>query len=170
VRTLLYLFTNSPNVTVYYRAGTTGWGATYAGQPTALWVEQPSYQDWAKSVGLVDEFPNAGAEGDDADQDGMNNKDEMQAGTDPTLAASVLKFENTPRLNDLADEDKTAVGPDQRALYFQTVSGKKYEIQSASVVGGTWQTETNATATTTQKRVLVNKNNTQGFYRVILVP
>jgi len=46
----------------------------------------------------------------------------------------------------------------------------EYEIQSASVVGGTWQTETNATATTTQKRVLVNKNNPQGFYRVILVP
>jgi len=32
-----YMFQYSNNVTVYYLAGTTGWGATYGGRPTALW-------------------------------------------------------------------------------------------------------------------------------------
>jgi len=32
-----YLFQYSNNVTVYYQAGTSGWGATYGDRPTALW-------------------------------------------------------------------------------------------------------------------------------------
>ena len=31
------LFDGSPFVTVFYRAGTTGWGTTYADRPTVLW-------------------------------------------------------------------------------------------------------------------------------------
>jgi hypothetical protein len=165
-----FLFQNATNVTVYYRAGTTGWGSTYAGQPTALWVEQPTYQEWAQSAGLLEKFPNASAETDDADQDGMSNLAEMQAGTDPTTANSTLKFEKAARLADLVDEDKTAVGTEQHALYFQTVPGRKYEIQRVAAIGSEWQTETNVTATTTQKRVLLTKPVDQGFYRVVLVP
>jgi hypothetical protein len=164
------LFYRASNVTVYYRAGTTGWGNTFAGQPTALWLEQPTYQEWAQTVGLLDKFPNASAETDDADQDGMSNLAEMQAGTDPTSPNSKLAFESAARLNDLADEDKSAVGPEQHAFYFQTVPGKKYELQSATAIAGVWQTETNITATTTQKRVLVPKPVDQGFYRLILIP
>jgi hypothetical protein len=166
----LFLFQNATNVTVYYRAGTTGWESTYAGQPTALWIEQPTYQEWAQSVGLLEKFTNASAETDDADQDGMSNLAEMQAGTDPTTANSTLKFEKAARLADLVDEDKTAIGTEQHALYFQTVPGRKYEIQRVAVIGGAWQTETNVTATTTQKRVLLTKPVDQGFYRVVLVP
>ena len=32
------VFSAAPNVTVYYIAGKTGWGATFAGRPTAKWV------------------------------------------------------------------------------------------------------------------------------------
>jgi hypothetical protein len=67
-------------------------------------------------------------------------------------------------------DDKTAIGSDQHALYFQTVAGKKYEIQGVTAFGGVWQDETNVTATTTQKRVLINKPVDQGFYRVVLMP
>ncbi len=42
-----YIFQYSNNVTVYYLAGTTGWGATYGGRPTALWNS-------ANSVTLAD--------------------------------------------------------------------------------------------------------------------
>lgn len=162
------LFFMTTNVTVYYRAGTTGWSNSFAGRPTALWVEQPTYQEWAQTTGLLSKFPDASAETDDADQDGLNNLAEMLAGTDPTSPSSTLKFETTPRPNDLVDADKTAIGADQHALYFQTVPGKKYEIQSVSAIGGTWQMETNVTAT--QKRVVVNKLVDQSFYRVMLVP
>ncbi len=167
------LFTAAPNVTVYYRPETTGWGTTYAGRPTALWVEQTPFQQWAQTCGLLDKFPNASGETDDADHDGMSNLAEMQAGTDPTTAASALKFERASRLADLTDDDKTAIGSDQHALYFQAVPGKKYGIQRLTAIGGivgVWQTETNVTATTTQKRVLVNRPTDQGFYRAVLVP
>ncbi len=165
-----FLFQNATNVTVYYRAGTTGWESTFAGRPTVLWVEQPTYQEWALTVGLLDKYPDASAETDDADQDGMRNLAEMQAGTDPTSPNSKLAFERVSRPNDLVDEDKTAIGSDQHPLFFQTVAGRKYEIQSVTAFGGVWQTETNITATTTQKRVLINKPVDQGFYRVVLVP
>lgn len=165
------LFNNATNVTVYYRPGTKGWsGLFFAGRPTALWIEQPSYQQWAQTCGLLEKFPNVSAETDDADQDGMTNLAEMQAGTDPTTATSALKFELAPQLADLTDGDKTAVGSDQHALYFQSVPGKQYEIESATAFGGTWQTETAVTATTLQKRVLVTKPLDQHYYRVVLVP
>lgn len=163
------IFTLAPNVTVYYRAGTTGWDTTFAGQPTALWVEQPTYQEWAKNSGLLDQFPSASGESDDADGDRMTNLAEMLAATDPINAASALMFESVLRPDALTDADKTALGTDQHALYFQTVPGKQYGIQSLNALGGTWQTETNVTATTTQKRVLVTKPVSQGFYRLVLV-
>lgn len=34
------IFDNSPNATVYYLPGTTGWDAMFAGVPTALWLPQ----------------------------------------------------------------------------------------------------------------------------------
>lgn len=162
------IFYKATNVTVYYRAGTTGWSNTFAGQPTALWT--PTYQEWARIVGLTDQFPNASGEGDDADHDGMSNLAEMQAGTDPMNANSKLAFESVTRPEDLIDADKTPIGEDQHALYFQSAPGRQYEIQSANAFGGIWQAETNVTATTTQKRVLVKKPIDQGFYRVVLVP
>jgi hypothetical protein len=34
-------FTGAPDVVFYYRAGSSGWGDSYAGRPTALWVPPP---------------------------------------------------------------------------------------------------------------------------------
>jgi sugar lactone lactonase YvrE len=162
------LFVNDPDLTVYYRAGTTGWRATYADKPTALWT--PSYLEWARIVGLSDLFPADSAEDDDPDHDGMSNQAEMQAGTDPTDPGSKLVFESEPRTNDLVDADKTAIGSDVKALYFQTVPGKKYGIQSTVDFGGAWQAETNVTATTTQKRVLFKTPVARIFFRLVLIP
>ena len=33
------MFEGDNNVIIYYLAGTTGWGATFAGRPTALWIQ-----------------------------------------------------------------------------------------------------------------------------------
>jgi hypothetical protein len=158
------VFINDPDVTVYYRLGTTGWRNTLVGKPTALWP----YQDWAQTVGLADKYPNDCNETDDADQDGMTNLAEMQAGTDPIIPNSKLTFETTPRPDDLADADKTAIDADQHALYFQTVPGRNYEIQSANSLTGAWLTKTYITATTTQKRVVFAKPAAQEFYRVAI--
>ena len=38
----LFFFDN--NATVYYLPGTTGWGATFEGRPTALWIQVPTIQ------------------------------------------------------------------------------------------------------------------------------
>lgn len=164
------LFENTPDVTVYYRVGATGWKSTLDNKPTALWIEQPTYQEWAQGTGLLEKFPDATAETDDADQDGMSNRAEMQAGTDPTKPDSMMKFENAPRLEDLAEADKSDIGEDQHALYFQTVPGKAYEIHSVAAIGGNWEWVTNVTATTTQKRVVVRKPVDQAFYRLVLLP
>lgn len=71
-------------VTVYRRAGTTGWLPTLADCPVVLWDSAVSYQEWAMAIGLLAKFPEAGGETDDADQDGLVNLAEMLAGTDPT--------------------------------------------------------------------------------------
>lgn len=164
------LFYDSNLVTVYYRIGATGWGATWGGRPTALWVEPSAYPEWAQAAGLLDQYPNAGAETDDADMDGMNNLSEMLAGTDPIRRDSVLKFETIPRANDLAEADRTAVDSSQRALYWQSIPGRSYQIQTLTDIGGAWQALTNMTATTTQKRIVIDPIIEQGFYRVVLIP
>jgi len=162
------LFSGASKVIVYYRAGTTGWKTTFAGRPTAIWVDQPSYSEWAQSVGLSTQYPNASGEQDDADQDGLTNIQEMVAGTDPANAKSALAIEQQPRPGDLVDADQTLPGPDQFALHFQTIPGKPYEIQSTELFGTPWKTEAIVIASTTQKRVLLNKSARNRFYRVFL--
>jgi hypothetical protein len=165
------LFYNANHVTVYFRAGSKGWGATFAGRPTQLWAPSPLYSEWARSIGLIDQFPNASGENHDPDQDGANNLAEMYAGTDPTNPNSVLRFEPLPRPNDLSDADKTALSANQLALYFRSVSGKTYTIQGSEILrGGAWQNEAIVTATTTQKRVVLAKPASRRFYRVMIQP
>lgn len=50
VSTPTNLFRNTTHVTVYYRAGTTGWSNTFAGQPTALWIEQAPATDFTYGI------------------------------------------------------------------------------------------------------------------------
>jgi hypothetical protein len=48
-----YLFYETPDVTVYYLPGTTGWGATYSGRPTALWLlPYPTILDFEPDFGV----------------------------------------------------------------------------------------------------------------------
>ena len=165
------LFYNANHVTVYYRAGSRGWGATFAGRTTRLWAPSSLYSEWAQTVGLIGQYPNASGENDDPDQDGANNLAEMEAGTDPTNPNSVLRFEPLPRTNDLSEADQTALGANQHALYFQSVSGKTYTIQSTeNLSGGLWQNEATVTATSTQKRVVHTQPGARRFYRVTIQP
>lgn len=162
-------FRGANNATVYYRAGTTGWSSTFAGRPTALWVI-PSYSEWAQSFGLPTQYPAASGPQDDADQDGLTNIQEMEAGTDPTNSGSVLRMEQQPRPGDLTESDKTSPSPNQFALYFQSIPGEIYELQSTPTLGSPWKSAFTVISATTQKRVLMSKPISKGFYRVFLSP
>jgi hypothetical protein len=49
----LLVFNVANNATVYYLPGTTGWGPTYGGRPTALWVlPNPLILDFGSSFGV----------------------------------------------------------------------------------------------------------------------
>jgi len=155
---------------VLYHAGTAGWGPTFADRPTAAWFPLPSYSEWAQSVGLINQCPNACAEADDPDQDGLNNLAELQAGTNPTQSDSLLVIEIQPRFADLAPEDQTQLAEGQHAMYFQSVPGRSYVVQRADQLGGGWRVETVVTATTTQNRVVLQNPAAQAYYRILVVP
>ncbi len=159
---------SASQATIFYPADAAGWGTNFEGHPTAPWQRPLSYQEWAKATGLLDKYPNASGESDDPDRDGMTNRAEMAAGTDPTNPHSVLAFERVPRPNDLEDADKTPAGAGQLAIYFQSFPGKTYALQSLDRLGGNWQDVLSLVATTTQKRALVPKPVKQVFYRVVL--
>jgi hypothetical protein len=163
-------FEGCGTLTLLYRPGTTGWGPTYARRPTAEWVPLPSYAPWAASVGLIDQCPNASAETDDPDQDGLSNLAELQAGTSPINGESLLVIESQPRLADLAPSDQTPLPAGQYALYFQSVPGRSYVVQRTDRLGGDWRAETVVTATTSQKRVVLPQPAAQAFYRILVVP
>jgi hypothetical protein len=139
-------FASSEKATVYYNAGTTGWVSTFERRPTVLWIP-----------------------GADLDHDGLSNSQEKFAGTDPIDGMSLLVFESVPRPNDLAVEDKTGVGPDQIALYFQTVAGRTYQLEFATSLVKGWNSVSTLTAWTTQKRAVLNKPASAGFYRVLVL-
>ena len=140
-------FSNSEHVTVYYRAGANGWESTYRHRPAVKWIPT-----------------------DDLDHDRMTNLEEMFAGTDPLDATLLLTFEAAPRLEALVEMDRTDVPPGKHALYFQSLPGLRYEILSSETLDGTWRTATTATATTSQKRALVDQPASAAFYRIQALP
>jgi hypothetical protein len=162
------VFEECPEAIVYYRPGTTGWGEAFDGRPTALWRTPPSYPEWVQTTALPTQYPQASAESDDPDRDGLANEMEMLAGTDPADRDSALILERVPRPNDLNAEDQTAIGTNQHALYIRSVPGKSYGVQSADDLGGPWRTSGVVTATSTQKRLVFPKPGMRGFYRVVL--
>ena len=164
------MFNGSPFVTVFYRPGTTGWGSTYAHRPTALRVERPSYADWAASTGLIAQFPAASSEDDDADGDGLTNRDEWFVGSDPTQSASRLEIELAARPADLTASDKTPVPAGQHAVYFRSVPGRYYGVQGAAGASGAWTVQAVRIASTTQTRFALPAGGSQVFYRVAELP
>jgi hypothetical protein len=130
-----YTFQDAAFVTVFYRAGSAGWGRTFAYRPTAVWSPRPTFEDWTVSTGLTTQFPNASAEGDDPDGDGFTNAAEWFAATDPTQRGSRLELELTSRPADLAESDQTPIEPGQQALYFRSVPDRYYGVQRATSLG-----------------------------------
>ena len=164
-------FYGDPFVTVFHRSGNFGWGSTFAGRPTALWIPLPPYADWAASTGLTAQYPAASSEADDPDGDGLPNRAEWLAGTDPTQPASRLELESVPRPADLAELDRTPISPGNHAVYFRSVPGRYYGVQRASSLTGTWELQGTRVASATQTRfVLENPNQPQVFYRVLVLP
>ena len=98
----------------------------------------------------------------------MDNYAEMLAGTDPTDPESVLMLEREARPSDLTDDDKSAIGPDQHAVFVRSVLGKTYALQWTESPAGPWNADVVFTATTTQMRFVFDKPAGQGYYRVIL--
>jgi len=134
----------------------------------ALWIDPPVYSEWLETSALPTQYPQATAEIDDPDQDGMSNYTEMLAGTDPTDRTSLLTLERLARLKDLTEEDQTPIEVTQHAFYFQSVPGKSYGVQWADTPSGPWNTTAVVTASTTRKRLVFDKPATRAFYRVIL--
>ena len=67
------VFYDAPNVTVYYNEGKTGWGASFAGRPTALWAPvkpvntlvlqvTPTFQNAVWTPILTNSVPKSGAQ------------------------------------------------------------------------------------------------------------
>jgi hypothetical protein len=163
-------FLRSSFVTVFYRAGTAGWGHTFAGRPTAVWVPRPAFGDWAVSTGLTAQFPNASSEGDDPDGDGFSNGDEWFAATDPTQRASRLELQLTPRPADLSGSDQTPIKPGQHAVYLRSVPGHYYGVERATSLEGAWELQATKVAATPQTRFVLPKPADHGFYRVLALP
>lgn len=138
----------------------------------------PAYADWAASTGLSAQFPAARGEADDPDGDALTNAAEWHAGTDPTLAASRLELEPTPRPADLAETDRTPIPAGKHAVYFRSVPGRYYGVQRALTLGGTWELQGTRIASTTQTRFVLGNaeagefpaNAPQVFYRVLVLP
>lgn len=163
------VFESDAQVIVYYCNENQGWETTFAGCPTALWMPQSAYLEWVCATGLEYSHPNACGEEDDPDEDGMDNKSEMMAGTDPLNRESVLKFESIST-DLLCEEDKGPIETFQHALYFQSVPGATYVVESTESLGAAWSIDTVVTALTAQKRIVLEKPVGCRFYRVMVVP
>jgi hypothetical protein len=155
-------------INIFHCAGASGWGASYGGYPTALWV--PTFSQWVEFSGLTEKFPNACGEQDDPDHDGLANLQEMNAGTDPADAQSKLAFEAAARPEDLSAADQTPIAEGRFGLYFQSIPGKSYSVQSSGRLGGEWSTVANTTASNPQSRVVLDRPAGAAFYRLLVNP
>jgi hypothetical protein len=153
--------------TVYRLPFAWGWADTFGGRPVSVW--DPTYDEWALATGLVDLFPAASAEPDDADRDGSKNLEEMRAGTDPTKADSVLAFELAARPEALSEADQEPLAEGQFALYLRTVPGKSYDIYQCDRPKSPWRKAATFIATAPQSRIVLDRPGTLALYRAALV-
>ncbi len=164
-------FAFSHYATVFYHSETSGWGATFAGRPTAVLIAPPaSYPDWSAAFVLAVQYPFASAENDDADGDGAANNEERLAGTDPTQAGSRLQLELAPQPGDLSEADKTPVPDGSHAIFFSSVPGLYYGAETLDTLQGVWVLQAVAVASTAQTRFVVPNPASQAFYRVVVLP
>jgi hypothetical protein len=110
---------------------------------------------WEASFGFN---TNSGDDGAlDFDQDGMSNRDEFVAGTNPTNATSVLKL---------------TAAIDTGALLFTAETNKTYSVQTrTNLNSAAWSNDTNIFATTQQRTIQVPVPpalpNPERYYRVV---
>jgi len=164
----MYVFRDSLFVTVFHRAGTAGWNPTFVNRPTAVWMPRPAFGDWGCVHRLGDAVPNASAEGDDPDGDGLTNADEWFAATDPTQHAP-LAWNWNPRPGRLISPRQTK-RPSNRvshAVYLRSVPGLYYGVQRATSLGGAWELQATKVAAAPQTRFVLLKPADHGFYRVL---
>jgi hypothetical protein len=144
-------FSSNTSITLFGTAGQTLSVVVQAVNPSDNAVAGPSSSP--ANFYLLD--PNG-----DNDGDGMTNGAEDTAGTNPLSAASFFRVINVTR------PDTTHV-----SVTWSSVSGKKYELESASTPGGPYDPVPNsvisATTTTTAETVSANA---PAFYRVKVVP
>jgi hypothetical protein len=94
----------------------------------------------------------------DPDGDGLNNRGEFEAGTDPNEASSVLRI---LRL--------TVHSPTQAVLDWQSISSKSYVIQTAAEAQGPWSDLVTVGAsggTNTQHTLNLSAQELRRFYRI----
>ena len=84
----------------------------------------------------------------DVDFDGMNNRDEYLAGTDPTNTLSVLRLEMLP-----LDRETT-----QMVFRFMAISNRNYRLQSTPALDGNWTNLFDIAAHSSNRFMLVTNN------------
>ena len=97
---------------------------------------------------------------EDPDGDGMNNRDEYIAGTNPTNGASYLKIEGP-----------VILGGAQAVLQFEAVSNRNYTLDYRNVLeSGTWTNLFAVPSTTNNRTVRLTNSMTapQRLYRVTI--
>ena len=118
-----------------------------------------TYEQWATrifgGIGLPSASPGA-----DPDQDGLTNSGEYAAGTNPLDPSSTLK---------LLQISFTA---NQATVGWQSVSNKRYVLESASNLSGPWSDAASilAAATSVQTSVSRSPGGQPTFYRIRVVP
>lgn len=162
-------FNECPFVTAFHYPSATGFDSGIGFTPSAVWTPLANYNEWAGAVGLTTTYPSASGPDSDADGDGLTNGSEWIAGTDPTDSNSVPALELFPVMASLTDGDRKTIAVNQRALYFRSVPGRYYGLQTAPAMDGHWALIKVRSATTTQIRFAIEKTLTTAFYRVVLL-
>lgn len=171
--TLQPAFPDSPLATLFRRSDAAGWQGTDWTGPVVDWTPPAPYAAWSFAVGLQTRFPESAAEGDDPDADGVSNRAEYEAGTDPTESGSRFVIDLLPRPFDLSAADKTPIPEGRHAIYFRSVPGQSYALLGSDQPDGPWHASVSAVkALTTQTRLLARKPaaHPQAFFRVLAVP
>lgn len=147
------------NTTIYITGATTLSFAVIPGQTFTVTVQAVNPND--TSVGGPTSAPATIKVLDpaaDDDGDGMTNGDEDTAGTNPLSSSSILKVTGVSR-----------VQPSSLSVTWTSVSGKSYQLETASAPDGTYTSVgpvVSATGTSTSETVSVT---TPAFYRVRVV-
>jgi hypothetical protein len=96
----------------------------------------------------------------DVDFDGMNNREEYLAGTDPTNTLSVLRLEMFP-----PDPERAQV-----VFRFLAISNKNYRLLSTPALDGNWTNLFDIAAHSTNRFMFVTNNASarSGFYKVVI--